>query len=136
MDTVDLRAREDGAVLTFAVTSRSKEEISFDVFVRTPSFSGRAAASTYVSGSPAALFREMARDWKGWKEPKTWADLENRVKLSATSDSTGHIHFVVELRGPDYDSRLKAILVYEAGQLDRMATDIADLLPESFANAP
>jgi hypothetical protein len=84
-------------------------------------------------GSPAQLFREMANEWKGWKTPKTWADLEDRVKLSATTDSTGHVSLTVELAGPDYDSRLKAIVIYDAGQLERMATDVEELLS---ANAP
>lgn len=136
MNTVELKASEDGATLTFAVTSRSSEETSFDVLVKTPWFSGKAPASTYFSGSPAMLFREMASEWKGWEKPKTWADLEDRVRLSATSDSTGHIRVAVELRGADYESGLKATLVYEAGQLERMASDVASLLPETATNAP
>lgn len=136
MASVEFKASEDGATLTFVVTSRSKQETSFDVLVRTPWFSGKAPASTYVAGSPTTLFREMAHEWNGWKKPKTWADLEDRVKLSAMSDATGHIRITVELRGPDYDSGLKAILVFEAGQLERMAADIESVLPESVTNAP
>lgn len=48
-------------------------------------------------------------------------------------DSTGHIKLAVELAGPDYDSPLRAIVVYEAGQLARMASEIAELL---LPNAP
>lgn len=86
-----------------------------------------------MSGSPAKLFREMANEWKGWNKPKTWSDLEGRVMLSATTDSTGHIKLAVELAGPDYNSRLRVIVVYEAGQLERMASEVAELLPP---NAP
>jgi primase-polymerase (primpol)-like protein len=130
VDAVEFKSSEDGAAISFAITRRwQDDDTSFDVTVKTPWFVGRAEASTHVSGSPAKLFREMANEWKGWKNPKTWADLEDRVKLSASSDSTGHVRITVELRGPDYDSALKAIIVYEAGQLDRMATEIAELLP-------
>jgi hypothetical protein len=128
MDAVELKSSEDGAVVSFLVTSRSKDEIGFDVAVKTPWFSGKATASTYFSGSPAKLFREMANEWKGWKEPKTWSDLEGRVMFSATSDPTGHVRLNVKLRGPDYDSALEVIVAYEAGQLDRMADEIAQLL--------
>ena len=133
MAIVELQSSQDGAVLSFSVTGRSKLETSFEVSVRTPWFSGKASASTYVAGSPSNLFRSMATEWKGWKKPKTWADLEDRVKFSATSDFTGHVKLAVELAGPDYDSRLKAIVVFEAGQLARMATDMEELLPP---NAP
>ena len=133
MNAVEFKSSEDGAALSFVVTARSKDDISFDVSVKTPWFSGKASASTYLSGSPAKLFREMANEWKGWKKPKTWSDLEDRVKLSATADSTGHVRIAIELAGPDYDSKLRAIVVYEAGQLDRIANDIAELLSP---NAP
>lgn len=129
MATVELKSSQDGAALSFSLTGRSKEEISFDVSLRTPWFSGKAPASTYMVGSPSKLFREMANEWKGWADPKTWADLEDRVKFSAVSDSIGHVKLAVELAGPDYEFRLKAIVVYEAGQLERMANDIEELLP-------
>jgi hypothetical protein len=30
----------------------------------------------YYSPHPGPLFAEMARDWTGWKEPKTWRSIE------------------------------------------------------------
>jgi primase-polymerase (primpol)-like protein len=64
----------------------------------------------------------------GWKEPKEWKDLEVRMAFSAQSDSTGHVMLSVELTGQDYDSHLHVILQYEAGQLEEMAGEIAQLL--------
>ncbi|QSX99453.1 DUF6228 family protein [Janthinobacterium sp. PLB04] len=73
----------------------------------------------------AAWFQDMADDWNGWKGEKKWGDLENRVLLTATSDSTGHIKMKVTLTGQDYDSELRVNIMFEAGQLEGVARDVA-----------
>lgn len=70
-------------------------------------------------------FRSMADDWRGWKDEKKWGDLESRVLFSATADSTGHVTVRVTLTGQDYDSFLRVNIMFEAGQLEGMANDIA-----------
>ena len=96
--------------------------------VKTPWFSGVAPASTYMNGSPAAMFCEMANTWTGWKGQKNWSDLEGRVEFLASSDSTGHVALTIKLVGQDYDSNLLVVLKYDAGQLDSMAKAISQLL--------
>lgn len=74
------------------------------------------------------MFGDMTKDWTGWAGEKSWKDLEDRVILSATSDRTGHIALRTELVGQDYDSRLVAVIEFEAGQLEELATLVKELL--------
>ena len=127
MSNLLLKSPYDGSLLTFAITTRKPDEVIFDILVKTSQFTGSASASTYHSGSPAVMFRSMANEWQGWPDEKRWEDLEGRAALVATSDSTGHIKLQVTLQGEDYESRLRAILQFEAGQLEAMARD-AELL--------
>ncbi|MGI9217284.1 MAG: DUF6228 family protein [Hydrogenophaga sp.] len=128
MSSAIFKAAGDGSLLTFEVTSSSATDVDFNVHVRTPHFAGQAPASTFMNGSPSALFAEMASEWTGWRGQKTWQDLESRVSFSASSDSTGHVTLRVELKGQDYDSGLTVNLMFEASQLDAMASSISELL--------
>lgn len=129
MADLEFKSVKDGSALSFTVIRRTSDgESDFEVEVKTPWFSGVAPASTYFVGPPSAMFRAMADEWQGWKGSKEWKDLEERVAFSATSDSSGHIALSVELTGQDYDSRLRAMLHFEAGQLERMANEIHLLL--------
>lgn len=74
------------------------------------------------------LFASMAESWRGWSGEKTWEDLESTVVFTARADATGHISITVELHGPDFDSRLRTVLRYDAGQLEGMAQRIIALL--------
>jgi len=127
MNCLELKSPHDGSLLTFTVTNKFEEGIDFDVQVKTPFFSGIAPSSTYMTMPLDAWFRKLAEDWKGWKDEKKWGDLESRVLLSATADSTGHIMMKVTLTGQDYDSELKVNIMFEAGQLEGMAHDVAHL---------
>lgn len=128
MAQVEFKSPHDGSVLRFAVTDRTSEEVEFEVLVRTPWFSGRVPSSTYLNGSPAAMFAAMAESWRGWDGPLSWQDLESRVSLEGTSDSTGHVRITVEVKGQDYESQLRVVLMYEAGQLEEMSNAITKLL--------
>jgi hypothetical protein len=129
MADLEFKSPKDGSVLAFTLIRKTSEgETDFEVAVKTPDFTGIAPASTYFAGSPSTLFRAMADEWQGWKGPKEWKDLETRVAFSAQSDSTGHVMLSVELTGQDYDSHLRVVLQYEAGQLEGMANEIAQLL--------
>lgn len=128
MDTAILKSPDDGSILIMQVTERREGEVEFEVSVRTPWFSGRAPASTYMNGSPSAMFKAMALEWRGWVGERNWQDLDRRVSFSATSDSTGHISIAVVLTGQDYDSCLRVILRFEAGQLNDMASSVGEAL--------
>jgi hypothetical protein len=122
---MELKSSENGSLLTFTITRKSEDCIDFDVQVKTPFFTGSAPSSTFMAVPPEAWFRELADNWTGWTSEKKWGDLESRVLLSATTDSTGHIKMTVTLNGDDYDTHLRANLMFEAGQLERIADDVA-----------
>jgi hypothetical protein len=111
----------DGSALVIKLIGRSPHETTFQVTLRKPWLTARQEASTYVNGSPAGFFAEMARDWRGWVDEKQWEDLEGRVKLSASSDATGYSSLRVQMRGPNFEDRVEAMLTYEAGQLEHMS---------------
>ena len=124
---VEFKSVENGATISFSIARNWGEEIEFFVEVKTSFGSANATGSTYFNGSPALLFQSMASDWKGWKKDKVWNDLENRVMFTARSDSTGHTKLTVKLS--EYESSFQTVLVFEAGQLQEMAKEIATLLP-------
>jgi hypothetical protein len=128
MSELQLKSPQDGSILGFVITGKSDKSIEFEVSVRTPWFSGRAPASTYLNGSPSHMFCAMADEWRGWKGEKSWQDLEARVSLSGEVDSTGHVRLAVELEGQDYESKLRVVIEYEAGQLEEMAYGVSQLL--------
>lgn len=132
MTQLEFKSPHDGSHLSFAITERYEESIEFSVQVKTPNFSGVAPSSTFMAAPLDAWFQSMADDWIGWKGEKSWADLENRVTLSATADATGHIRIKVTLAGPDYESELRVNIMFDAGQLESMAGDVALL----FASKP
>ena len=124
---VQFKSSTNGATIQFLVVRRYNDEVEFSVDVQTPFGSAKTVASTYSSGSPALMFKSMASEWKGWKNEKTWNDLENRVIFSARSDLTGHTAMTVKLA--DDDSSFRTVLYFDAGQLEVMANDISALLP-------
>lgn len=132
MTQLEFKSPHDGSLLSFAITERFEEAIEFSVQVKTPIFSGVAPSSTFRAAPLDAWFQSMADEWAGWKGEKNWADLESRVTLSATADATGHIRIKVTLAGSDYDSELRVNIMFDAGQLESMAGDVALL----FASKP
>ncbi|NHQ94359.1 DUF6228 family protein [Janthinobacterium lividum] len=125
MNCLELKSPHEGSLLTFTIISKLEDGIDFNLRVETPFFSGNAPSSTFMAVPLVAWFDEMASDWQGWKGEKKWGDLESRVLLSATADSTGHIKMRVTLAGQDYDSELRVNIMFEAGQLEGMARDVA-----------
>ena len=117
--SVTIKSAKDATRLIFSDAAGE----SFTAALESPHFSGRVVVSTYHSGPPSLLFDEMARDWQGWERKKEWAALEDELRLTASSDHTGHIELVVIMR--DYsdpaDWRLQATLELEAGQLEELA---------------
>lgn len=127
MQSVTFKSPEDGSLLTFEVTYRDKDEIAFNVSVKTTCFSGTAASSTFMVLPPDDVFQRMADSWQGWKDPITWSDLESRVSFEATCDSTGHVKIAVKLNDLNFESHLCAVLRFEAGQLEKMANELSSI---------
>src|ERR1041384_5591920 len=94
----------------------------FEVVLSEPNFRGMLKVYQPDSPLPTELFRDLARNWKGWDGKRLWASIEGELTLSATCDSAGHTMLTVELRRQTRDAwRLLGHLVLEAGQLDEIA---------------
>ena len=120
---VSVKSSRDTARLILSDVTKE----SFTALLEGGKFSGCTLVNMYMSGPPSTLFDEMARDWKGWTGTKTWAALEDELRMEATADSTGHVSLVVTMR--DYTEptnwRLKATLDLKAGQLQELARAVA-----------
>ncbi len=124
-DRVVIKSADHGAVLEFFAVDKTG---SFRARLRGEGFEGIVSVSPYqkLPGTHIpAFFRDLALHWRGWAGKKSWGSLDREFSLSATIDSTGHIHLDVELLGgPCYDWRLRGSLVIEAGQLDPIADQV------------
>ena len=116
---VTIKSSVDSTHLTFAEASGE----SFTATLESANFTGRVIVSTYHSGPPSLLFEEMARDWRGWDSKKEWAALEEELRMTASSDHTGHTALKVTMRNycDPTDWRLEATLMLEGGQLEELA---------------
>jgi hypothetical protein len=77
----------------------------------------------------ANLFLEMAKNWTGWEDAKTWDSIEGDFSLSCTCDKLGHITLKVELvehNAPELWSA-KFNVEIEAGQLEKIASEMMAL---------
>ena len=99
----------------------------FRAVLRHRGLTAEALVSSYQSLGLPEFFAGMARDWKGWSGERSWASFETELSLTATSDRTGHVSLVTELRGGAYPNgwTARATMVLEAGQLDRLAAEAA-----------
>jgi hypothetical protein len=132
--SVTIMSARDGTKLTFSDVTKN----SFLASLENLKFSGCVVVSTYLSGPPSLLFEEMALQWRGWEGKKEWAALEGELRLTATSDHTGHIELVVVMG--DFANpanwQLEASLQLEAGQLEQLArstTALFNFTPERNA---
>ena len=108
------------------------------------------------------FFSEMARDWRGWDDERTFAArapgaLADSLRLAATADGRGHVRLVVEVGHPwlpekqtaEYETHVglsdpeeggtwaaSVCLVLEAGQLDELAADTASIGLSSEPTGP
>lgn len=118
-----------GCSLSFVRRGGIPGDIDFDVEYVGTVFSGAVRCSTCFSGSPAGLFTEVARDWRGWSGEKIWGDIDGTLTLRATCDSLGHVGLSVRMRDPSGD-QLEGRVTLEAGTLDNWARKMAQLLPD------
>ncbi|HEY6206150.1 MAG TPA: DUF6228 family protein [Chthoniobacterales bacterium] len=131
-DSVTIRSAQDDSVLELHRTQRSD---TFRAHLRGRGFEG--AVEVYELGPPkhlATFFRDLAVHWRGWQGEKHWGSLESQLSFRAKADSTGHTYLDVELRGGScHDWRLRGSLVIEAGQLDKIASEIESFVELTHA---
>lgn len=115
----------NGKFVQFQFHHRSKEEAVFSVKLNAPWLRAEARMTTYIYGPPTKFFEEIAASWRGWEGEKSWAEIEGRVALRATTDRRGHVALRVKLRpDPGLPGLAEEVLDLEAGGLDRLAEDV------------
>lgn len=128
--SVNIQSIRDGASLVLAAENYPvSDQFSFTLITPVASVSG--SASTYVVGSPALFFDQLAASWRGWEGPLRWSPLENEIKITATSDRLGHIELLVELSDQAYPPvwEFRYRLQLEAGSLENLAQRIKQVFP-------
>ena len=128
--SVVIKSVKDGATLVLSAANYPASD-AFEFSLNTPVFTVGGNGSTYVVGSPALFFDQMAKSWRGWEGALKWATLENEIILTATMDHMGHVGMLVELRSTVYPSdwEVKFRLHLEAGGLDSLARQVKQVFP-------
>lgn len=93
----------------------------------------RASVGVYLHevDSLAAYFQDLAKKWKGWKGDDIWESLEHELLLSASCDKLGHVRLKAKIQymlGAQDSWSTQGAIIVEAGQLDRIAKEVADFL--------
>jgi hypothetical protein len=99
---------------------------AYMIHLEAPDFKASAFVENPGFGQPpTVLFDDIAKQWSGWKGIKTWDAMEGELRISATSDSTGHITIHFEVPGNNVTAcwSAKFTIVVEAGQVERLAKE-------------
>lgn len=75
----------------------------------------------------ASIFKEMARNWKGWNGKKQWAALEGEFEISCDITSTGKVtaHFFLT-PGLDREWEVKSSVSFGAGELEVLSKHMTE----------
>jgi Family of unknown function (DUF6228) len=137
METLTIKAYEGPAVLELSDPQPSDPQQPVESFVATLTDSGVHASTLievyedYESGSDVsylvALFDDLAANWQGWPDTKSWSaeswsDVEELLSLACTHDGLGHVTISVELR--PWGDRTRW---YVCGRLVIAASDLEEL---------
>jgi hypothetical protein len=73
------------------------------------------------------LVESIAHDWRGWEGQRSWSSVEGEFRIAASTTRAGKVTLAVELahRDGEDDWRLIVPVVTEAGQLERIAREVA-----------
>ena len=73
------------------------------------------------------LFESISLDWRGWQGDRSWSSIEGEFRIAASTTKAGKITLAIELANNDGedDWRLSVPIFTEAGQLERIAREIA-----------
>ncbi len=129
METIEIKSCDDSTTLIFRLVGRNEKGSTFVASVTGAPFIGEVTTTTYFVGPPSLLFRDMADNWQGWKGEKVWGALDGEFTLTATATSLGRISVIIEMVEMAGAYRLKAILGFEAGQLENISKRVESLFP-------
>jgi Family of unknown function (DUF6228) len=101
------------------------EPWSYTAMLTTESAQASAGVWDYGAG-PAAFFRELAAEWKGWVGERSWSSLEGQLRIAAQHDGKGLIACEVTLGSmapPTWS--LAASMTFGAGaQMEEIASSV------------
>ena len=97
--------------------------------LRQGAFSGAGEVDWDMAATPDTLFREIARDWRGWSGSKNWIDGSNLISISAFSTMRGPVRLRVRIseRSGDLPPTLRTDVFLESAHLDRIASEMTSL---------
>lgn len=75
----------------------------------------------------ASIFKEMAKNWKGWDGKEQWAALEGEFEISCDITSTGKVaaHFFLT-PGLDREWEVKSSVSFGAGELELVSKHMTE----------
>ena len=82
----------------------------------------RARVGAYMSGGSADLFAEMAAQWRGWEDSKSWSSLEAGAPATAAAEYAELAATVVGM--------------FDAGARDAEVAILADRSTDAFPISP
>ena len=97
----------------------------FHANLTNPEYSGTVKIWAYTDAHYLVdLLASMAENWQGWTGEKKWSSIEGEFSITCTHDKLGHISLDVEMH-QDFEEpwRLRASLLVDAGQLEKIAKD-------------
>ena len=103
--------------------ARSGDEFRVELLGREINVACEVSAYTDSKGL-LALFEKLAAHARPWQGSESWSSLEGEFNLIATCSTSGHVHFLVELRGQPGASEewhASAGITSELGQLQSIA---------------
>jgi len=106
-------------------TNRRGDVEAFSVRMTDENLRAAAHVDAFSTQCLTDYFKDLAAHWKGWKDSRDWASLEEELVLSATNDGRGHIELRVAMRsGPIPGGwKVHGTISTEAGLLDGIASD-------------
>ena len=113
----------EDARLSFDIHERLEHEIQFIARIRDRDFTGEVLSSNFMVGDPRMLFEEMAKSWRGWDGTLVWADLEEVLRLEATSNGLGRVDLRVSMHRNLPEAKLVVTVQIDSGQLEQLAKD-------------
>jgi hypothetical protein len=128
-----IKSAHDGTTFEFS----DRAGVYYRVSLSGPDIHGACRVYDDEPGTqPDKFFRDLAANWRGWQGKKEWSSLEGELRFSATCDSTGHTSLSVQLRSGPYpfDWSLSAVLLIEAGALERIASEIEKFVGQGCAS--
>jgi hypothetical protein len=88
------------------------------------------SARVYDPAGVAALFDDMATDWRGWEGEQQWSSVEDDFTLSCETDARGVVAMTATLKGPYHEGEwcVQAVIHVGASRLEELAGKVKQFM--------